>query len=550
MAVLADFLDDLLGGLGVVAWSLAVGGILWMLAVLRSWRRVAAPATEATRAGLVVVLAGAAGVAVAALSQIAIKAWILSETLGRPALGEFLTTPFCHARVVQAALGVVLAAATAWLRAAPATARRWGVVLAATVGLVVNGAWLVHAASRLEGRVQLMALTVLHQLGGGAWAGGIAQLLLLWRLAGRRPELGALWPLALRRFAWIAAPSVALLTATGIGLARTYVGSWTGLVGTPYGAIIVTKIALFAGAGLLGASSFVAARRDDRGRMEPALRTRVPYFVEAEGLTLLALLLAAAALSAQPPAADMGAKVATVAEVVDVFAPRMPRLTSPPVVAVQEEEVDPLADQDEVGVGDAWAEFNHNVAGLILIGLTLLALLDRWGVPGARHWPLGFVGLAVFLLFRNDPEGWPLGPQGFWEGMKEGGILQHRLAVSLACVLGVLEWRARTQRVPTRLPYVFPVLAFVGGILLLTHSHTAFEAKSDFLLEIAHTGMGLLGIGVACGRLLELRLRPADGGWWAGVASLTAMLLIGVILVFYHEPGAPPAVTALLGRAP
>ena len=221
-----------------------------------------------------------------------------------------------------------------------------------------------------------------------------------------------------------------------------------------------------------------------------------------------------------------------------------------PLAPLDPSDRPPAVERVTPETGDAWAEFNHNVAGLILIGLTLLALLDRWGVPGARHWPLGFVALAVFLLFRNDPEGWPLGPQGFWEGMKEGGILQHRLAVTLACVLGVLEWRARTQRVPTRLPYVFPLLAFVGGILLLTHSHTAFEAKSDFLLEIAHTGMGLLGIGVACGRLLELRLRPVDGGWWAGVASLTAMLLIGVILVFYHEPGTMPAMTALLGRTP
>ena len=267
---------------------------------------------------------------------------------------------------------------------------------------------------------------------------------------------------------------------------------------------------------------------------------------------MLALLLAAAALSAQPPAADLRAQTASVAEVADVFAPRVPRLTSPPVTVVQEEaqeRVDALADADAdaASPGDAWAEFNHNVAGVILVLLTGLALLDRWGVPLARHWPLGFVGLAVFLLFRNDPEAWPLGPQGFWESMADGGILQHRLAVTLACVLGVIEWRARTQRVPTRLSYVFPVLAFVGGILLLTHSHTAFETRSDFLLEISHTAMGLLAIGVACGRLLELRLAPS-GGWFPGVASLVAMLLIAMILVFYHEPGSTPAVVAAIAR--
>jgi hypothetical protein len=103
----------------------------------------------------------------------------------------------------------------------------------------------------------------------------------------------------------------------------------------------------------------------------------------------------------------------------------------------------------------------------------VLALLDRWGFPYARHWPLGFVALAVFLLFRNDPEARPLGPQGFWESLGDGGILQHRLAVALACALGTLEWRARAGRGRRRLPYLFPVLGFFGGILLLTHSHTA-----------------------------------------------------------------------------
>src|SRR4029077_1708026 len=169
-----------------------------------------------------------------------------------------------------------------------------------------NGAWLVHAASRLEGRATLMALTVLHQLGGGAWAGGLAQLLLVWRRVRRRPELAALWSLVLRRFALVAAPAVALLAGTGFALGRIYVASWSGLFGTPYGAIIVAKIVLFAAAAGFGAFSYRSARRPDGERPAAPLRARVPHYVEAEGLTLLALLLAAAALSAQPPAVDMG----------------------------------------------------------------------------------------------------------------------------------------------------------------------------------------------------------------------------------------------------
>src|SRR5262249_62419356 len=121
----------------------------------------------------------------------------------------------------------------------------------------------VHAASRLEGRSTLMALTVLHQLGGGAWAGGLAQLLLVWRRVRQRPELAMLWPFVLRRFALVAAPAVALLAGTGIALGRIYVASWSGLFGTPYGAVIVAKVLLFAALAGVGALGDRRARRPD-----------------------------------------------------------------------------------------------------------------------------------------------------------------------------------------------------------------------------------------------------------------------------------------------
>ncbi len=531
MAVLADFLDDLIGGGGVVAWALAVGGIVWALAVLRGWRRLPAPAAAAHAACLTVVVAGALGVGLAAASQVAIKAWILGETLGRSPFPAFLHTPFFRARLVELLGAAALAGTTAWLRRAPDSGARWAAVGVTVAVLVVDGAWLVHAASRLHRRGPLMAITVAHELGAAAWAGGIAQLVVLWRLGRRRPELAALWPLVLRRFTWVAMPAVGLIAASGGALGWAYVGSWRGLAGTPYGALVVTKLVLFAGAIVLGALNFRFARR-----VAPEVRTRVPYYVEAEALVLVALLLAAAALSSQPPAVDMGRDVATPAEVGRVFAPKWPRLVSPTAEAVIAGQPDALAAPGTPSPGDAWAEFNHNVAGIILVGIALAALAARRGVRLARHWPLGLAGLSVFLLFRNDPEAWPLGALGFWESMKDGGILQHRLAVLLACTLGVLEWRARSPRgAGTRLPYLFPVLAFVGGVLLLTHSHSAFEVKSDYLVQISHTALGLLAMIIACGRLLELRLAPA-GGRLPGLAAALAMLLIGVILTFYQEP--------------
>ncbi|MGB8274573.1 MAG: copper resistance protein, partial [Alphaproteobacteria bacterium] len=164
------------------------------------------------------------------------------------------------------------------------------------------------------------------------------------------------------------------------------------------------------------------------------------------------------------------------------------------------------------------------------------ALLSRVkGFGWCRHWPLGFVVLAVMLLLRSDPETWPLGPISFLESLKDAEVLQHRVAMLVALALGLLEWRARAAPRPgSRLPYVFPVLAVVGGVLLLTHSHAAFEIKSQFLIQVSHTAMGFLAVIVAGGRWLELRLRPPAAAV-AGTASSVAMLLIGLILIFYRE---------------
>src|SRR5262249_59043156 len=97
---------------------------------------------------------------------------------------------------------------------------RWGSSARPAALLVATGAWLVHAASRLEGRGELMVLTALHELGAASWAGGVAQLVVLWQRRRRRPELDALWPVVLRRFSAVGVSAVLLVLATGSALGR------------------------------------------------------------------------------------------------------------------------------------------------------------------------------------------------------------------------------------------------------------------------------------------------------------------------------------------
>ena len=84
------------------------------------------------------------------------------------------------------------------------------------------------------------------------------------------------------------------------------------------------------------------------------------------------------------------------------------------------------------------------------------------------------------------------------------------------------------------LAYVFPSLTAAGGILLLAHSHAAFQLKSSFLVQVTHSTMGAFAALMVTARWLELGL----GAPWrrvAGIAAGASMLAIALVLVFYRE---------------
>jgi len=166
----------------------------------------------------------------------------------------------------------------------------------------------------------------------------------------------------------------------------------------------------------------------------------------------------------------------------------------------------------------------------------LLALVHATGRAGwARHWPLVFLGLACFLLVRNDPGAWPLGPLGFWESMRYPEVLQHRIFILLVVAFGVFEWLVRTDRVRVHAAaLVFPLLCAVGGGLLLTHSHAGLNLKQEYLIEITHVPLGVLAMVTGWSRWLELRL-PPPAGRLPGRIWPIAFTLIGVALILYRE---------------
>ena len=547
MALLIDlfgYLSIVLHGLTIAAQSMAVGGVLFLVALARPFAATLPDgAALARRIGVIAgwsALALTAGEMLAVVLQVAVL--MGSVDLG---LSEALTAQFAVAGLVKAAAAGVLGTVLLMPRPAPAPALLGlcAVVLAAAV-------MTTHAAARLADGPVLMAATGLHLLGAAIWIGGIPFFI----VALRRLRDGAAFRRVGARFSRISMAGVGCILLSAATMTWFYIGSWGAAYGTAYGVMVGAKAAMFAALLLLGLGNFLVVERLRADPATPVLRLR--RFAEVEVGIGFSVFFAAASLTSVPPAVDLSHDRVTWAEIAERNTPHVPRLTSPDFDRLALPELQARLDAEaarartqappavvpgsgipsERNAADiAWSEYNHHWAGLFVVAVGLLGLLHRAGLRAARHWPLMLLGLAGFLLVRSDPETWPLGNVGFFESLRDVEVLQHRAFVVLIVAFALFEWGVRTGwlRHPGA-ALVFPLLTAAGGALLLTHSHAISNVKDQLLIEMSHTPLALAGIGAGWARWLELR---ADGpvrrvaGWMWPVC----FLLVGAILLLYRE---------------
>jgi len=407
-----------------------------------------------------------------------------------------------------------------------------------------------HAMARLDDRAPLATADILHMAGAALWIGGIPYFV----TALAANESGETWRQVGQRFSRISMAAVAILVAGGLYMAVIYIGSVEAIYGTAYGVMVATKVALLLGLLFLGGMNFLAVERLRRDSETPIPRLR--RFAEVEIGIGLTVLFAAASLTSQPPGADLTADRASWDEVVHRLTPEWPLLSSPDrselaiyrMEAAREAEAQtnpqlPRAYVPGSGIVPprdaadiAWSEYNHHWAGIAVLLIGFLALAERARIaPWARHWPLVFVALAVFLFFRSDPEVWPLGEIGLIEGLRDPEVVQDRIFVLLIAAFGIFEWRVRTGRI--RRPgaaLVFPLMTAFGGALLLAHQHALSNVKEQLLIEITHVPLALCGITAGWARWLELRLGP-PGDRIASWVWPVAFVLVGIVLLIYRE---------------
>jgi putative copper resistance protein D len=526
-ADLAAFITMLLRGCQLAAQSLLIGGLAFLVILARPLAPALAGAGPqlldktrlwAGRAGLLLALVAALNVGISLLN--------LNQTLGL-SLSEALGAEFVIWTLVAIAGGL---SAWLWLRLVKGPLA--GLLLLGSVAAVLTAALMsTHAAARLDQRAFYMTADALHQIGAAIWIGGIPFMLLGLALAAPAGKalVGA-------RFSHMSMAAVAMLAVGAAIMAIGYSGSWAAFVGTAYGAMMTTKLFLLGVLLLLGLMNL----QTTHGANADPEMFRLRRFAEVEIGIGIAVMFIGASLATQPPAADQAldpSSLASLHEIVERMTPTVPRLIGPSHDAVTIPTDQLIAANFESSDADkAWSEVNHHWAGLFLLTLAALALLERTGrAPWARNWPLMFLGLAVMLFIRSDPESWPLGPIPFWTRFLDPEVMQHRLVMLLLVPFGLFEWAVRTGRLTQSwAKMVFPALCVLGGTLLLAHTHSLTDVKQSYLIELNHLPMGACGILAGWARWLELRGR----GWPVRMASWIwpiCFVAIGLLLLDYRE---------------
>jgi len=548
MALLVDlfgFLSVILRGVALALAAFAIGGVVFRYAVVTP--RGAAGPELLGRLGAFQAIAASALVAVLLLAK-GLDLSILVSTVGVP-WSSALTAPFMLAGFVTCLAGAGLAICAFRGRAAP-PARPWLEGFAACV-LLASVVATTHATGRIDARGWLLAISFLHQAGGAAWIGGLPYFLMVLAAVLPTDDRAA----CAHRYSRVCVVAVVAILASAAAKYVEYLGIPDAVYGTAYGLMTATKAVMFAALLAFGAGNYWAVRRM---AVSDAATRRTRRFVEVELAVGIGLFFVAGSLTSLPPAIDLPNDRVTWSAIVErVLIPKLPRLRSPDhselwyeteqarldMLAAQAREEAPRAFVPGAGIlyersaaDIAWSEYNHNWSGVFVLVIGVLAMLARLpGFAWARHWPMVFVALGVFIAIRADPESWPLGSIGFFEAFREPGVVQHRLMTLLVIVFGLFEWRVRVGSLATtRAAYVFPLTNVLGGILMLTHSHVLENIQEALLIEMSHIPIGLLAIAAGSARWLELRadspIRERAARVWP-----VAFLLVGLVLMFYRE---------------
>lgn len=307
--------------LHLAAGAQLVGVFVFLLIVARpAWRRAGPEADAAAeRFDRGLLRLGGWAVATALLTGLVALGLQAATVTGDPAaaiapsvLARLLTaTQFGVVWLVRMAT-LALLGAFLLLRESERDWRDWwalrleGVLLAGLAAVIL--AWAGHAATAEEWGLWPLVADGLHLLATGAWLGGLVPLALLlgWALQEPGEPARLVAREATRRFSALGLGGVGLLVVTGVVNASAQVRDFPPLVGTPYGRLLLVKLALLAP--LLAIAAMNLLRLKPRllaASNEAAIRGdvgRLRRNVLLEAALGLAILVVVSGLGVTPPA--------------------------------------------------------------------------------------------------------------------------------------------------------------------------------------------------------------------------------------------------------
>ena len=199
--------------------------------------------------------------------------------------------------------------------------------------------------------------------------------------------------------------------------------------------------------------------------------------------------------------------------------------------------------------GTAYSEFNHHLAGLLVILIGLSELQEGAGrsiLPWTR-WALPAFMLigGVVLLAWSDHEAWPIGPLTFAQTFlgQDQEMVQHKVYALLLLAIGGLELQRRKGGLEGPWWQVpLPVFALIGGAMLFLHSHGHHPLAHK--IAIRHAVMGMMALIAGSSKLVSVKVggQQAKSGalafssraWWDLVWA-GSLVVIGLQLLLYSE---------------
>lgn len=283
-------------------------------------------------------------------------------------LGRYLIElPLGQSWLITTVLGAIITVlAFAWRTWTP-TLFTTGLAAVSFLPLSTQG----HAGD-LAGHNLAVNSILLHTIGAAVWLGGLLLLVLL----RSRPDVDL--PLLVARYSSLAIAAFFVVAVSGIARSIVAVGDWEALL-TPYGVILLAKVALLVGLGLFGA--WYRARLIPR--MESARPARWFWMLVLGELALMGLASGAAAALARtpPPTEELAAFVRTPAEA----------LTGSPV-------------PPELNFERWFTQWDFDVLWLVAAALGIFFYLagvrrmrvrgDRWPIYRTIFWVLGILMLV------------------------------------------------------------------------------------------------------------------------------------------------------------